>query len=199
MKLEHGFEVAAPVEAVWTLLLDLERVAACLPGARLGERLEDGGYRATIMVKVGPMQMSYQGEITIVEHEEEARRAVMKAKGREVRGQGSAEALITTSLESANGGTKASMSTDLRVTGRVAQLGHGAVQEVSNRLLDQFVACLVERLQAAPSDSAAARTPAAERGVAPEVVPINALRLLLDVARAKLGRILRRADPPPRT
>ncbi len=197
MKLEHEFEVPTDVETVWRLLLDLERVAPCLPGAELTEKVDDDHYLAKVKVKVGPMQMTYNGEVSIVGRDEQARCAVIEAKGTETRGQGRAQAVITTSLEAVAGVTKAHMSTDLQITGRVAQMGHGVIQDISNRLLGEFAACLSRQLDATDADAnshrdavASTRPPSSGAPAPPAASAgsIGVFRLLLAVLRGRLRR-----------
>jgi carbon monoxide dehydrogenase subunit G len=191
MKLEHEFTVMAPLEEVWALLLDVERVAPCLPGGQVTGRVNDTTYNATVSVKLGPMNMTYRGEIAITEADEAARRAVMSGRASEARGQGTARATITTTLAPDGGGTHAQMVTDLELTGRVAQMGRGIVKDVSDRLIGEFASCLSQRLTAAPA-AAAAGEPEAPPPAPPQAKPISGLRLILDVLRARLARLFGR-------
>jgi carbon monoxide dehydrogenase subunit G len=196
VKLEHAFDVAAPVETVWELLLDLERVAPCLPGGEVTEKVDDRNYKANVKVKLGPMQMSYRGDIKIAEVDEAGRRAVMEAKANESRGQGTARATITTTLAAQQGGgTRGEVVTDLQLTGRVAQMGRGIVEDVSNRLMGQFAACLSQRAAAEAAPAAAAPLGAEAPAPPPraESRPIGGLSLVLGVLLARLRRLLRRA------
>jgi carbon monoxide dehydrogenase subunit G len=189
VKLDHAFEVAAPVETVWGFLLDLERVAPCLPGGEVTEKVDDRNYKANVKVKLGPMQLTYRGDITIAEADEAERRTVMEAKANEARGQGTARATITTRLAAHDGGTRAEVTTDLQLTGRVAQMGRGIVEDVSNRLLGQFAECLSERAAgAATTPTAAAPAAAADRG--PKAIGGIGLvvRVLVERLRRLLGR-----------
>jgi carbon monoxide dehydrogenase subunit G len=191
MKLEHAFDVAAPVEVVWELLLDLERVAPCLPGGEVTEKVDDRAYKANVKVKLGPMQMTYRGDITITDVDESARRAVMEAKATEARGQGTARATITTSLAAGDGGTHGEVLTDLQLTGRVAQMGRGIVEDVSNRLMGQFASCLSERA----AGEAAARAGTAEAAAPAEqeaAKPIGGFSLVFGVLLSRLRRLFRR-------
>ena len=144
MKLEHSFEVAAPVETVWTTLIDLEQVAPCLPGAAITGHDEDGTYHGTFQVKLGPTTASYRGTIRIQEMDEEAHRAVLAAKGTDKRGQGGATATIVNTLHATDaGGTRVDAETDFAITGRLASFGRGGmIKDISNRLLGQFSDCL---------------------------------------------------------
>jgi uncharacterized protein len=191
MKLEHAFDVAAPVEVVWELLLDLERVAPCLPGGEVTEKVDERAYKANVKVKLGPMQMTYRGDITITDVDESARRAVMAAKATEARGQGTARATITTSLAARDGGTHGEVVTDLQLTGRVAQMGRGIVEDVSNRLMGQFASCLSERAagEAAARAGTAEATPPASEAAAK---PIGGVSLVFGVLLSRLRRLFRR-------
>jgi uncharacterized protein len=196
VKLEHTFDVAAPVETVWELLLDLERVAPCLPGGEVTEKVDDRNYKANVKVKLGPMQMSYRGDIKIAEVDEAGRRAVMEAKANESRGQGTARATITTTLAAQQGGgTRGEVVTDLQLTGRVAQMGRGIVEDVSNRLMGQFADCLSQRAAAEAAPAGAAPLGAEAPASAPraDARPIGGLSLVLGVLLARLRRLLRRA------
>jgi carbon monoxide dehydrogenase subunit G len=188
MQLRHRFEVPAPVDEVWRLLLDLEQVAPCLPGASLGDKIADGTYDVGIGVKLGPMQLNYSGRIEILEADESARRAVMRGHANEQRGQGTAEATITTTLSEHEGGTLAESVTDLKLTGRVAHMG-GVVEDVSNRLLAQFSENLSAK--AAASGSAAANG-AAATAPRPEPRPISGLSLVGGIVLDRLRRLFGR-------
>ncbi len=163
MKMEQSFEVQAPLEQVWSALLDLERVAPCLPGAAITGHDEDGTYRGTFSVKLGPMTAAYNGTIKVEEVDEAAHRATLKAKGTDKRGQGGANATIVNTLSEHDGGTTVAAVTDFIITGRLAQFGRGGIMEdVSNRLMRDFATCLSTRLgepAAAEAPSAAAETP----------------------------------------
>ena len=142
MDLTNEFRVAIPVDRAWVVLTDLERIAPCMPGAQLQE-VEGDVYRGVVKVKVGPVQAQYKGEVEIIERDDDAHVAVLKADGRESRGQGNASATITARLTPDGDGTAVSILTELTITGRVAQFGRGVLADVSAGLLDQFV----ERLE----------------------------------------------------
>lgn len=141
MKLENEFTVDAPMEQVWEVLMDLERVTPCLPGASLTEQTGDE-YKGKMSVKLGPISQEYEGTVKIDEADEEARRAVIKADGKDARGQGTAMATITSTLHEENGGTRVQVETDVQVTGRAAQFGRGMMQDVAEKLAGQFADCL---------------------------------------------------------
>ncbi|MGH3431553.1 MAG: SRPBCC family protein [Thermocrispum sp.] len=159
MRLSHEFTVAAPVEQVWQALLDPERVAPCLPGATL-TGVDGDTFTATVQVKLGPVNLKYQGKGEFVEQDEQARRLVIKAKGKDVRGAGTASGTSTLTLSEADGVTHGDVQSELKVTGRPAQFGRGLIAEVSGRLLGEFAANLAEELS--PPGNPAAATPDAE-------------------------------------
>lgn len=138
MELTNTFDVSVPVETAWAVLTDVERIAPCLPGAQLQE-IEGEEYRGVVKVKVGPITAQYKGKATFVEKDDENHRAVLDASGRDTRGQGNASATITALLEPSDAGTQVTVTTDLTVTGKVAQFGRGVLADVSAKLLGQFV------------------------------------------------------------
>jgi carbon monoxide dehydrogenase subunit G len=158
VELTNEFRVGVPVERAWEVLTDLERIAPCMPGAELQE-IEGEEHRGVVKVKVGPITAQYKGAATIVERDA-PRRAVVHAEGRETRGQGGASATITAALEPDGDGTRVVVTTDLTITGKVAQFGRGVLVDVSSKLLTQFVECLESTVLTA--DAAAAPPPATE-------------------------------------
>ncbi|TML90141.1 MAG: carbon monoxide dehydrogenase [Actinobacteria bacterium] len=141
MQLENEFRVEASVDRVWQVLTDLERIAPCMPGAQLQE-VEGDEHRGIVKVKVGPITAQYKGVARIVDRDREGGRLVLRAEGRETRGQGNASALITARLAADGDATAVAISTDLTVTGKVAQFGRGVLADVSAKLVTQFVECL---------------------------------------------------------
>lgn len=156
MELTNDFRVALPVDRAWAVLTDLERIAPCMPGAQLQE-VEGDDYRGVVKVKVGPITAQYKGQATFVDRDEANHVAVLRAEGRETRGQGNASATITATLTPDGDGTAVSVVTDLTVTGRVAQFGRGVLADVSAKLLGQFVESLEQTVLA---DEAGAPAPA---------------------------------------
>ena len=138
MELTNEFTVPVPIERAWEVLTDVELIAPCLPGAQLQE-VEGDEYRGIVKVKVGPITAQYKGAATFQEQDEAARRLVLKAEGRDTRGQGSASALITVNMSEQSGQTHVTVDTDLTIKGKVAQFGRGMIADVSAKLLDQFV------------------------------------------------------------
>jgi uncharacterized protein len=141
MRIEDRFRVSVPVEEAWRVLLDLERIAPCMPGAELQE-VEGDEYRGIVKVKVGPITAQYKGAARLDEVDDASHRAVIKAQGRDTRGQGNASATITISLAPDGDATDVSVDNDVTITGKVAQFGRGVMADVSSKLLAQFVECL---------------------------------------------------------
>lgn len=159
MELTNDFRVGVPIERAWEVLTDVERIAPCMPGAQLQE-IEGDEYRGIVKVKVGPITAQYKGAAQFLERDDPGHRAVLRAEGRETRGQGNANATITAQLEPDGDGTKVSVVTDLTITGKVAQFGRGVLADVSTKLLGQFADCLETKLLAGEEEAA----PAAAEG-----------------------------------
>jgi carbon monoxide dehydrogenase subunit G len=145
MELHHEFTVPVPVDDAWRTLLDIERVAPCMPGATV-EEYDGKTVTGSVKVKVGPITVTYRGTAVFEEQDEAAHRMVLIASGRETRGQGTARATVTGTLSEQDGGTAVSVRTDLTVTGRPAQFGRGVMAEVGDRAVGQFARCLSERI-----------------------------------------------------
>jgi carbon monoxide dehydrogenase subunit G len=160
MKLEQAFEVKAPIDEVWNVLIDLERVAPCLPGAAITERDDQGVYHGTFQVKLGPTTAAYRGQIKIENADEATHTATLKASGTDKRGQGGANATIVNTLVEIEDGTRVEAVTDFTITGRLARFGRGGmIEDISNRLMREFAECLQAGL-AGNGGAAAAETPA---------------------------------------
>jgi carbon monoxide dehydrogenase subunit G len=177
MRLEQSFSVEAPVETVWSALIDVERVAPCLPGAEITEAGEDGSYSGNFTVKLGPTTAAYRGTLRLESLDEAARTATMSAKGTDKRGQGGATATIVSTMRAEGAGTTVDVVTDFTITGRLARFGRsGMIEDISRRLLADFASCLQATLatgQPAAAEpaaeggpAAAARAPSAEGGQA---------------------------------
>ena len=147
MQFENRFDVDAPLDDVWKAVLDVERVAPTVPGAKVLERTGDNVYKVAIRVKVGPMSMTYKGDVEIVERDDTAHRAVMRARAKESRGQGTADADVTMQLTGADGRTSATVTTAVDLTGKVATMGQGVLQDVSGRLVETFAKNLATMLE----------------------------------------------------
>ena len=172
MELKNDFTVNVPIEEAWVTLTDVERIAPCLPGAQL-EEVEGDIYRGFVKVKVGPILAQFKGEAQFLEKDDVNYRAVLKGKGRDTGGKGNADANIVAQLSAISPtSTKVEVTTDLNVTGKVAQFGRGAMADISNKLLGQFVDNLETTVlnQPAPVAPVAAAEPVAAEAVAAEAV-----------------------------
>jgi len=193
MDLNHQFTVAVPVEDAWRILTDVERIAPCLPGAQLQE-IEGDTYRGIVKVKVGPIQAQFKGQANFIERDDVAHKVVLKGEGRDTTGKGNASAIITaemTAVDASN--TAVTVNTDLSVTGKVAQFGRGAMADISDKLLAQFVVNLNALIAEQPATAAApSAAPEPTEGVrtieSAEVAP-------LDLLSAAGSPILKRAIP----
>jgi uncharacterized protein len=166
VKIEDSFRVEVPVEEAWKVLLDLERIAPCLPGAQLTE-VEGDEYRGTVKIKVGPITAQYKGVAKIEEADEANRKVVLQAEGRDTRGQGNASATVTATLVPDGEGTTVNIDTDLNITGKVAQFGRGVMADVSSKLLGQFADNLKrDVLSGGASPAAASPAPSAAASAA---------------------------------
>lgn len=138
MDFTNEFRVNLPPDQAWSLLTDVERIAPCMPGAQL-TGVDGDTYNGVVKVKVGPMTVQYKGVVSFEEKDDEARTAVLHARGRDTRGQGNADARVTARLVPDGDGTRVTVETHLTITGRIAQFGRGVIEEVSGKLLAQFV------------------------------------------------------------
>ena len=174
MKLENSFEVTAPPEAAWELLMDVPRVIPCMPGAELIETVDETHWKSRMRVKLGPISLSFLTDVSREEADEAERRVLLATKAREERGRGAASATVESSLAPVEDGTKVTIVTDLALTGMAAQFGRGLVQDVTAQLLEKFASCLEQQLVTAPSADGEAD---AEDFEAEPPPPISALAL----------------------
>ena len=182
MLIETDVTVAAPPEELYRLMLDIERVIPCMPGAELVGR-DNGTYTVKLGVKLGPMSLSYSGTVAIAEQDDAARRAVMRAEAAEQRNQGNVRATMSMAVaEEAEQHSRLHVSSDVLVTGRVAQMGRGIMQDVATKMLSDMAACLEKTL----SQSAPAGEPQAQP------TQLSALSLLRSVVSARVRRVVRR-------
>jgi carbon monoxide dehydrogenase subunit G len=165
MKLENEFTVNVPVEDAWNVLLDLERVTPCLPGAALTEQSDDDEYKGEMKIRLGPVTQEYNGTVRIEEADESEHQAVLKADGKDARGQGAATATITSTLhDEGDGSTKVRVETDMQITGRAAQFGRGVQQDVAERLLSRFAECLENEIVGGRTEEEAEAAATSEAG-----------------------------------
>jgi len=155
MDLRHEFTVPATVEETWDAFNDIESVAACFPGATVSS-VEGDAFTGSCKVKLGPIALVYNGTGTFVEKDESARRMVIDAKGKDKRGNGTAGAHVTATMTQEGTSTRVEVLTDLNITGKPAQFGRGVMQDVSDKLLGQFTACLEQKVGDASAATAAA-------------------------------------------
>lgn len=225
MQLDHEFRVPVPVATAWTVLLDVERIAPCMPGATL-TKVDGQEFEGKVRVKVGPITVTYRGSARFSEVDEQARTAVIVARGKEARGPGTADATITAELHDEGEATRVNVRTNLAITGRPAQFGRSVMNDVGAKLIGRFADCLAEKLaeQASdqpgdqPSEEPAAETahepvveaePEQEPAAAPvsEPAPVPAPARAaparpfpadepIDILEAAGGPLLRRYGPP---
>lgn len=146
MQLENTFIVPVPVEDAWRVLLDVEQIAPCMPGATV-ESVDGDNVVGRVKVKLGPMIITYRGTMTFLERDETAHRAVLSASAHEARGGGTASATITAVMRDLGGETEVTVQTDLNVTGKPAQFGRGVLADVSENLIQQFATSLARQIE----------------------------------------------------
>jgi len=151
MQISSDFAIPLPPDDAYRLLLDLDLVVPCMPGATLGDPTGDGGRRVSVTVRLGAMRLSYDGTVRIVEGDPASRRAVLEGQAREARGQGNAKATITMTVSAADDGSRADALADIVLSGRAATMGRGIVQDVSRRMIADMAACLQGRLSTSES------------------------------------------------
>ena len=191
MRIENSFEVAAPPEAAWELLMDVPRVIPCMPGAELAETVDDDHWKAKMAVKLGPIALNFDTAIAREAADADARRAVLSADARESKGRGSARATIESTLAAQNGGTRVDIATELALTGPVAQYGRGMVQSVAAQMTASFAQCLRAQLVTvdAPAETGGATTAPPPQPAAKPVSGISmGLKALLDVITRRFRR-----------
>jgi carbon monoxide dehydrogenase subunit G len=174
MRLEQSFEVPVPIAQAWSVLLDVEQIAPCLPGATL-TGYDGTGFTGLVKVKLGPVVMSFKGNGRFVERDEPARRVVIEASGQETKGAGAAQARVTAELREDQGGavTQVNVVADVDIAGRAAQFGRGMIADVNRRLVQQFADCLATTIAVTPAGPATP-TPAAAPAAAAEAALVEA-------------------------
>jgi carbon monoxide dehydrogenase subunit G len=196
MDLRHEFEVGVPITEAWRILTDVERIAPCLPGAQLTE-VEGDVYRGQVKVKVGPILAQFKGQASFVSRDEDAYTATLKGEGRDTGGKGNASALITASLQSVDASrTKCVVTTDLTISGKVAQFGRGALADVSDKLLAQFTENLNSLIASSPTEAASTPVGAAPAETITGVRQIESADVApLDLLEAAGSTIAKRLVP----
>lgn len=196
MQLTNSFAIPVPPDRAWPLLLDVERIAPCLPGATLTEVIDPRSFKGKATVKVGPVSLSFDGAARLVDVDDAARTALLEAKGNDSKGRGGAQAEARFALTPEGTGTRVTVTTQLAMNGAVAQYGRasGLMQEIANQLVTQFAANLAAQLETAP---AAGATPG-PGATAPAPNAISGIGLLMASLRAIIGRWFGRgADGKP--
>ncbi len=186
MLIENTFTVSAPADMLWNYLLDVEKIAPCMPGAELTEVVDDRHWKGKLNAKFGPVGMSFAGTVEMSERDDDAHRVVLTAKGMEQKGKGAANANVTSWLEPGptDAETTVKMTADITLTGAAAQLSRGLLPEISKKLSQQFADCLQDSMKveaaagAAPSETPAAEgTAAAPPRPAPAAKPVGGIGL----------------------
>ena len=182
MQLENSFTVPVPIDEAWRVLLDIERIAPCMPGAAL-DTVDGDDFTGRVKVKLGPINLTYQGKASFIEKDEAAHKAVIDARGKDQRGNGTAAAVVTAKLAAEGDITRVDVLTDLNITGRPAQFGRGVMTDVGNKLLGQFADKLAAQLGEGDAQGDAARAKSRRRGRPPATA----------AGRRRGGRGVRRA------
>ncbi len=203
MLIENEFTVAAPADRLWAFLLDVERIAPCMPGAELTELVDDHTWKGKLNAKFGPVSMSFAGTVTMESRDDEAHRVVLHAKGMEQKGKGAADANVTSWLEPGDEVTTVKMRAEINLSGAAAQMSRGLLPEISKKLTQQFADCLQESMAAAEAVPAGASSGgAAVEGMPPEAAaaaprpaaakPVGGIRLGLATLWSVIANFFRR-------
>jgi carbon monoxide dehydrogenase subunit G len=201
VQLEHQFTVPVSVTRAWEVLLDVEKIAPCMPGAVV-DSVDGDSFTGKVKVKVGPITVAYAGKASFLEKDAAAHRAVVEAKGRETRGSGTAAATVTASMAEQAGSTRVTVVTDLAITGRPAQFGRGVMNDVGNKLIGQFADCVASTI-AGGASVGAGEQPVGESGPsaagartvgAPEQ-PARPTAEAIDLVSLAGGSVAKRAIP----
>ncbi|MDX6337298.1 MAG: uncharacterized protein QOG05_4638 [Streptosporangiaceae bacterium] len=190
MLITNDFEVAQPVEKVWTFFEDIPQVATCLPGAELTDDLGGEKYKGRVAIRMGPVRLQFGGTAEIAERDEAARRVVVNASGAEEKGRGQASMVITATLARSGRGTKVSVAQDLQLSGAAAQYGRGMISDVSSVLMRDFATTMQDRIERIERGESAEQIAAAGTGSA------SGLALGMRAAVMALTRVFRRFFVP---
>jgi len=198
--IENGFEIPAPIEHVWSYLLDVEKVAPCMPGAELTEVVDGRTWKGKVSVKLGPVGLSFAGTVTMQERDDASHRIVLKAQGMEQRGKGAASATVTSWLEGSDDETTVKVRAEISLSGMIAQISRGLLPDVSARLTEEFAECLRGSMLAAESTAGEAGaalagqlSPPADPDPKPK--PVAGIRLGLWALWTWVTRPFRRKPP----
>lgn len=190
MELEHSFTVPVGIDDAWRVLTDIERIAPCMPGALL-ESVDGDDFAGTVKVKVGPINLTYKGKASFVDKDAVAHHAVIDARGRDARGNGTAAAKISATLTESGGSTTVNVITDLDITGKPAQFGRGVMIDVGNKLIGQFASSLEATLTAEGHDAevASAASPSVAAAPPQTIDDVEAIDLLQHAGPAMAKRL----------
>jgi carbon monoxide dehydrogenase subunit G len=195
--IENEFTVTAPMDRLWEYLLDVERIAPCMPGAELTGTIDDRNWKGNLKAKFGPVTMAFAGSVSMEERDDAAHRVVLKARGMEQKGKGAAEATVTSWLEpaEADAQTTVKMQADIVLSGAAAQLSRGLLPEISKKLTQQFADCLQAGMAAAEAPAAVGapgEEAVAAPAPAPAANPVGGIRLGLSAIWAMIVNFFRR-------
>jgi uncharacterized protein len=190
--LENTLEIPAPIDRVWDLMLDVERVAPCMPGAELTEIVDERTWKGRVAVKLGPVSLSFSGTVAMQERDDADHTVVLKADGRETKGKGSASATVTSRLEADGDVTRVAITSDVTISGPLAQFGRGMIADVSQRMANQFAACLAAQVSAPAGGAPALLSAEPARPVAEATKPVGGIRLALWALGRAIARLIRR-------
>jgi uncharacterized protein len=191
IELENQFHVSAEPGAVYGFLLELQQVGQCIPGGQVGPAGEDGAHPAEIVVKLGPMRLTYRGSVRLDNRDEAERKATLTTEVREARGQGSATARMEMQVENEDNGARVLTRTEVELTGRAASMGRGVIDDVAARIVDDMAACVSERLGAQGVGPEAEAAPSPAAGPTP-AAPASGLRLMARVLWERVKRLFTR-------
>jgi uncharacterized protein len=196
--IENAFTVATPIDELWAFLLDVQRIAPCLPGAELTETVDERTWKGKVNVKLGPVAMAFAGTVEMSDRDDTAHRAVLRAKGMEQRGKGAANATVTSWLEPADDGrTTVKMTADITLSGPAAQMSRGLLPEISKKLTQQFADCLEATIGGSGSSpptpaSVPEHLPAPSAPPATEATPLGGIKLGLSAVWSLVVAFFRR-------
>ena len=197
MKIENSFEVPVPTTEAWALLMNVEDIVGCLPGARLGEVVDESTYEGTFRARIGPISVVLAGTVTFEERDVAQRLGRLRGQASDTRGRGGANSVITFRLEESAGRTQVAIETDLQLSGALAQYGRGAgmVSNLAGRIIDQFADCLRLRIERASTPDEAG-TPASESGAPPVDLGRIGFDAVVDTVKSGLGRRSGKKEQP---
>jgi carbon monoxide dehydrogenase subunit G len=188
--IENAFDIKAAPDRVYSFLLDVNKVVACMPGAELAEQVDPQTFKGKVKIKVGPVTVGYDGVARISERDDAKRTAILEAEGRETTAPGSARSRSTMAVEPNGAGSTIRITTEFSVAGRTAQFGRGLMEDVSKRLVDQMAGCIREELESSPAtDGGMAVQTITQRAPAK---PVNALALIFSILVARVRSWFRR-------